>query len=291
MAGKSTPGRPPAVPNYPPRVHLTVEPGRSNGRASVSVVAREEEGGRSLGYAHAVRRPGGWSLEVILDSRADHGHGHDHDGHVHDSARADLIQAAVKAAEEVGAPSVTLWEPHPTPAHDEAAEAAGLKRGRDLFQMRRPLPVGLPFDLEVRQFVVGQDEDPWLEVNNRAFAEHPEQGHWDRSALDETISEPWFDPAGFLLHEREGRLAGFCWTKVHAEERPPMGEIFVIAVDPDFGGQGLGRDLTLAGLDHLCSRGLSVGMLYVDATNHAALRMYEKLGFVVDHIHRGYTSA
>ena len=68
-----------------------------------------------------------------------------------------------------------------------------------------------------------------------------------------------------------------------------MGEIFVIAVDPDFGGQGLGRELTLAGLHHLYGQGLSVGMLYVDATNAAALALYEKLGFVVDHVHRGYS--
>lgn len=248
----------------------------------MSVVARETEGGRSLGYAHAVRRPGGWSLEVIIDSRgAEAAHEY----------RPALVKAAVEAAADCGAEAVTLWEPHPTPAHDEAAARAGLRPLRDLFQMRRPLPVGLEFEVQVRPFVVGQDEQAWLEVNNRAFAEHPEQGHWDTDALTETIAEPWFDPAGFLLHEREGRLAGFCWTKVHAEERPPLGEIFVIAVDPDFGGQGLGRDLTLAGLDHLCSRGLSIGMLYVDSTNHRALQMYERLGFVVDHIHRGYTSA
>lgn len=204
--------------------------------------------------------------------------------------RPALVKAAVEAAAECGADSVTLWEPHPTPAHDAAAAAAGLRPLRDLFQMRRPLPVGLDFSVEVRPFVVGQDEKAWLEVNNRAFAEHPEQGHWDIEALAETIAEPWFDPDGFLLHERDGRIAGFCWTKVHAEERPPLGEIYVIAVDPDFSGQGLGRDLTLAGLDHLCSRGLSIGMLYVDSTNDGALRMYDKLGFVVDHVHRGYTS-
>lgn len=155
--------------------------------------------------------------------------------------------------------------------------------------MRRPLPVGIPVAIDVRPFVVGRDEDAWLEVNNRAFAEHPEQGAWNRDAMDEIIAEPWFDPEGFLLHERGGRLAGFCWTKVHPEERPPLGEIFVIAVDPDFAGKGLGRDLTLAGLDHLYRRGLSVGMLYVDSTNEAALQLYEDLGFVVDHIHRGYS--
>lgn len=261
-------------------MELTVEPGTAGGPDSVSVVARAAAGGRSLGYAQAVRRHRGWSLEVVLDSRT-----------TADAldVRSQLIGAALEEATTRGATSVTLWEPHPTPDHDQAARSAGLTHVRDLLQMRRPLPVGLDWSAQVRPFVRGQDEEPWLRVNNRAFAEHPEQGAWDRDALDAVVSEPWFDPAGFLLHEVGGELAGFCWTKVHPDERPPLGEIFVIAVDPDFGGRGLGRELTLAGLDHLCNQGLTVGMLYVDATNGPALRMYEGLGFVVDHVHRGYS--
>lgn len=269
----------PSSPSFP-RVELSVEPGDTSGPDSVSVVARAPGEGRSLGYAQAVRRPRGWSLEVVLDSRAPE---------PTTALRAELIRAALEAATERGAEVITLWEPRPNPEHDAAAAAGGLTQVRDLLQMRRPLPVGLPWSAPVRPFVVGQDEEAWLRVNNRAFAAHPEQGAWDRAALQDVLAEPWFDPGGFLLHEVGGELAGFCWTKVHPEERPPLGEIFVIAVDPGFAGRGLGRELTLAGLDHLCERGLTLGMLYVDSTNAPALRMYERLGFVVDHIHRGYS--
>ena len=228
--------------------------------------------GRVVGYAGVLPEPHGWALEYVTDDRDP----------------APLVKAALDVIGEAGGGRVQLWRSQPSARSDADARAAGLEVGRDLLELRRPLPVGEPWALTVRPFVPGQDEDAWLRVNNRAFAGHPEQGDWDRATVEEREQEPWFDPRGFLLHERDGRIAGFCWTKVHREHRPPLGEIYVIGVDPDFGGHGLGRALVLAGLDHLAGDGITTGMLYVDADNTGARRLYDQLGFTLHHTDRSY---
>ncbi len=67
----------------------------------------------------------------------------------------------------------------------------------------------------------------------------------------------------------------------------PM-RVLVIAAHPDFHGGGLGKALTLAGLDHLASKGIGTGMLYVDAENTAAVALYEHIGFTIDHDDRAF---
>ncbi len=199
------------------------------------------------------------------------------------------MDAAIGEIRREGGGHVHLWVPKPATDHDGIAEANGLTRGRDLYQMRRPLPIDVPAPpLQTRAFVVSQDEEQWLRVNNRAFRGHPEQGTWELETIRTREKERWFDPQGFLLAEIDGRLAGSCWTKVHYDQDPPIGEIYVISVDPDFQGRHLGRDLVLAGLHHLQSIGLRTAMLYVDAGNEPAVNLYRSLGFEVDHVDRAY---
>jgi mycothiol synthase len=214
-----------------------------------------------------------------------------------DSIGDALLDAAIGEVIALGGGTLRLWVAMASTLDDERALAAGFHIERNLIQMRCPLPLhpardhrpGTP--MVTRPFRPGLDEEAWLAVNNRAFASHPEQGHWDLATLLEHEKEPWFDPRGFLLLELDGRLIGSCWTKVHASSHPPLGEIYVIGVDPDFHGQGWGRALTEAGLDWLSQAGLTVGMLYVDADNRAAVSMYRSMGFIEDHVDRAYLMA
>lgn len=202
-----------------------------------------------------------------------------------------LLSALVAEVAAAGG-GVLRWRvPSPTAEHERIAAGAGLARVRELWQMRRPLPVPATTDLPTRPFRPGVDDDAWLELNDRAFAWHPDQGGWTHADLAARLAEPWFDPDGFLLHEVDGRLVGFCWTKEHREVDPPLGEIFVIGVDPDVHGRGLGRALVVAGLDHLHRRGMPVGMLYTEHDNAAAVRLYDHLEFRTHHVVRVYERA
>lgn len=211
-----------------------------------------------------------------------------------DAIGIDLADTAIDAAARHGGGRITWWVDDAGVSVEALATAAGLAPERRLHEMRRPLPHPDRSTVATRAFVPGVDDDAWLAVNNRAFAAHGEQGGWTSDTLALRLAEPWFDPAGFRLHhDADGRLVAFCWTKVHGAAggaeagTAPLGEIYVIAVDPDAHGRGLGRELTLAGLDWLSDHGIRDASLYVDAGNTAAVRMYERLGF---HVHRTRTA-
>ncbi|MCU1493691.1 MAG: Mycothiol acetyltransferase [Acidimicrobiaceae bacterium] len=272
-----------AVDGHPPLgEHKWIDLVQGGRAGFAGFAARTPGSSRLLGYAQLTRGHDSWAVEYV----------------VHPSARApedgvaeDLLRAALDEVAREGGGHIHLWVPKPGQTADDVAHSVGLSRGRALYQMRRALPLEPDLSrlprLAVRPFRVGDDEPAWLEVNNRAFHGHPEQGAWDRATLDEREKLPWFDPEDFLLHDDDGPLDAFCWTKVHDDE-PSLGEIYVIGVDPAFQGRGLGKGILLAGLDHLAGLGLTVAMLYVDADDAGAVHLYRSVGFAVDHRDQAY---
>lgn len=257
------------------------------------------DGTHLAGYAHLERGAAGAAstAEVVVDPA---------------DRRRGVGTVLIRALEDAVSPeseALQIW----SHGHLDGARALAARDGyvnvRELWAMSRPLrsdvdtppsdayppaaqtgplpEVRLPEGFRSRPFSVGRDEDAWLGVNARAFADHAEQGRMTRHDLDLRIAEPWFDATGFILIE-DARgttpvLAASHWTKVvpaaDASASPTQGEVYVVGVDPAYQGLGLGRAVTILGLAHLRERGLKQATLYVDADNLAAVATYSRLGF------------
>ncbi|WP_078312775.1 MULTISPECIES: mycothiol synthase [unclassified Mycobacterium] len=200
--------------------------------------------------------------------------------------RRGIGSAMIREALREGGEGTRVWAHGDLPEAKALAAKLGLVALRRLHQMRRPLSdlptVSADPSVVIRHYAGPQDDSDLLRVNNAAFSWHPEQGGWTQDDLSGRFAEPWFDPSGvFLAHDAQtGDLLGFHWTKKHLD-KPGVGEVYVVGVDPAAQGRGLGHLLTLVGLQHLADTGLSTVLLYVESDNSAALRTYERLGFEV----------
>lgn len=272
---------------------LRVRHGAPSGSARFHVLSEE---GRVVGFAFVERggdEPDAGEVVVHPEHRG-RGHG------------TSLLHSVHRDA---GPHGVRVWAHGRTPGAVAVAEQDGWRSVRELHKMRMPLrdlaaderggprtapvlhePVLRPEvadRVQVRAFVVGQDERAWLDANARAFSHHPEQGRLTLDDLLQREIEDWFDPHGFFLATaKDGRVTAFHWTKVHADgagltDGGPAGEVYAVGVDPDWQGTGLGRALTLKGLLHLRDAGLPWVHLYVDGDNEAAVRLYTSLGFEI----------
>jgi mycothiol synthase len=232
-----------------------------------------------VAYCQVSRGNDSWALDLIV---------HPHHRYEMATIGPQLLSEALTVIREAGGGHVHWWVFEPTEIHASLAQSIGLHAGRTMLQMHVALPLREVTDIATTPFRSGVDDERWLTVNNAAFADHLEQGGWTQSTLESRKQEPWFNPNGFLLHNVGDELAGFCWTKVHLDTSPVLGEIYVIAVHPRFGGKGLGRSLTIAGLTYLQRAGISTGMLHVDADNERAVQLYKSLGFTITNQQRAF---
>jgi len=275
---------------YPLSEHVVLHLRHGGDVEAVHLLIREQ--GELVGYAHVDTTDPveGAAAELAV-----------HPLHRRHGLGRALVTEAMTVADEraadgaAGAGRLRLWAHGDHPSATALAMTLGFERWRVLWQMRRSLfaPVPepkIPDGVSIRPFRPGADDEAWVALNAAAFADHPDQGRWTIDDLHIRLREPWFDPAGFLLAQRDsdGELLGFHWTKVHGSAHTPgapehahepMGEVYVLGVAPAAHGSGLGTALTLAGLRHLRGRGLDQAMLYVDEANTKAVALYQKLGF------------
>ena len=218
------------------------------------------EGSEIAAVAVAARHGDRWALEVAVapERRGT------------PAETAALREAAARLLPDDG----TLWVRR-REALDVAA-AEGWRPVRELQRWERDLPlpsVAPPTGERFRSYRDG-DEEAFLAAVAEAFAGHPEAGHLDAEGFAALRRRPWFDPAGLVLAEEDGRLVGFCWTKREGD----AGEIYLVGVRSAGRGRGLGRALVVEGARRLAAAGARRLTLWVDEGNLAARRLYAGLG-------------
>ena len=125
--------------------------------------------------------------------------------------------------------------------------------------------------------MVLSDADKVYKIENESFFEP-----WSKRRL---IKE--FEDNSFLKHfvyEKDGEVVGFYIISTIAD----LVEIFTIAVDSRFRGEGIGSAL----LDHLIKYAEEVGAseIWLEAStkNIAAINLYQKYGFKIQTIRKNY---
>jgi len=200
-----------------------------------------------------------------------------------------IAKLILKKIEDIAKPKpVRLWAHGNVAAAKKFTESLNYHPIREIVQLKFSLlqlisSFEFPKEFQVTTFQGEADKEIILEINKAAFTELPDQAAWTLTDLQLRLAEHWFDPAGLLILKKESKPVAFCWTKIHThhhDEHKPIGEIYVLAVLPEFQNQGLGKQLMLWALHHLRKKGLTEAMLYVDAKNAKAMKIYQGIGFV-----------
>ena len=213
---------------------------------------------------------------------------------VHPSHRGKGLGSLIlKEAIRVCGDKTRIWSHGDLPAAKAIAASLKLERLWSNLLMSKSLGEIQPVTSKypIRTFILDFDNQAFLSLNNKVFANYPDQGGWSEDDLKVRLNEAWFEKEGFFIAEDKGELIGFCWTKIHGAHthshsggdadhgHDALGEIYVLAVNPDYKGQSAGRDLTITGLNYLKYQGLNNVMLYVGVENNPAFNLYKSLGF------------
>ncbi len=161
-------------------------------------------------------------------------------------------------------PGGAVIQPRVRPFEDQDAEAVvGLS-------LRAWGPVFVSLEQAMGSEIFGRLHPDWREDQRRAV----------EAVCASRETRVWVAEVG-------GSAVGFVAVEVYDPERS-MGEISMLAVDPDYQGGGIGTALTEFALDRLKDAGMKVAMVETggDPGHAAARRTYEKAGYVLSPVAR-----
>ena len=107
---------------------------------------------------------------------------------------------------------------------------------------------------------------------------HPDWRQDQRRAVEEACTDAQL---AVSVAEADGEVVGFVATRLDGDSR--LGEIHMVAVDPDHQGRGIGGSLTRVATEQLAEAGMKVAMVETGGDpGHAPARAtYEQAGFTL----------
>ena len=120
---------------------------------------------------------------------------------VHPSHRGKGLGSLIlKEAIKVCGDKTRIWSHGDLPAAKAIAASLTLERLWSNLLMSRSLVETQPVTSKypIRTFLPDFDNQAFLSLNNKVFADYPDQGGWSEDDLKVRVNEEWFDEKGFL---------------------------------------------------------------------------------------------
>lgn len=200
---------------------------------------------------------------------------------------AKLVNRAISRIRELGIKTIHVNILQNSPMAKQLLTKMGFTLIRRYLELRLDLSKALLSEINeicprCRPLQPGEEER-LTQLQNRSFT-----GSWGYNAntvegIIYRIHLPNCSPEDIILAFDADKPIGYCWTRITIWQNKTRGEgagrIYMLGVDPDYQGRGLGRQLLLAGLSYLNRKGLRVVELTVDSENKVACALYKSVGF------------
>ena len=230
----------------------------------------EAEAGRIVAYA-AVRRHG--TLAVVAPEYEGGGIG------------GRLLEWAEGRERAHGHPRYRQWVAATNASARELLTRAGYAKARSYWRLSRPLegigaPAPPPAGLHLRSVEVERDAPSLHALDAASFAGAPDYSPESLELFrEEHLEAHDFDAGLSVVAEREGRIVACLLARRRDEEG--VGFVAILAVDPEHQRRGIGTALLQSAFAGFAVAGLREAMLMVASDNPQALRVYERVGMIV----------
>jgi len=249
-----------------------------------------ELAGKAIGYIDV--RPELAIGRAVLDCLV-------HPEHRRKGLATELFHHASRRAKELGARVAHVNVVEDNVAAKGLLSKLGFSFARRFLHLRLELSEALLEDrrqgaLSWRHLQRGE-EDKLTEIQNRSFADTWGYNPNSQEEIAYRLSLLGCSPEDVILIYQGDRPVGYCWTLTNREADiatgTSVGRIYMLGVDPDYRGGGIGKQALVAGLAHLKSKGIEVAELTVDSENAAACALYKSGGFRISSTSAWYEKA